>query len=344
MELPDTPSSRLGGQLTDSTEETPAALEDHYPGLLSIGEPLVELCQDGDEVLVGAGGDALNVAARAVAHGLRARLACVLSPDALGEWLAARIRALGVEVHARIGRGSTGLYGIRTASGGERSFSYWRFETAAAELRPEDVKEIPSGFTILFVSGITQALSESAELAIDTAVAAASLAGMIVAYDPNYRASLWAPRGGVEAARFAAERVLQHIDILLPSAEDCRHLWELSHPREASERLGRDTAHVVVKSGAEGAWLNVAGHGIRVPSPPAPHLVDTTGAGDAFTGAYLAGIARGLGAEMAATNAARAASRTVAFHGAMRDLSHGGNPRSVADVLERPPDRQSPTC
>ncbi len=338
METPETPSASPEARFAHGHHDGP--LEPvGGAGLLSIGEPLVEFCQQGDDLIVGVGGDALNVAARAAAHGLRSRLVCVLSPDALGEWLAGGIRALGVELHARVGRGSTGLYGIRTAVGGERSFSYWRFETAAAELCSEDVKVMPEGFTILFVSGITQALSEEAELAIDAAVASASRSGMVVAYDPNYRAPLWAPRGGVEAARLAAERVLKQVDILLPSAEDCRLLWELPDPREASKRLGGETAHVVVKSGPDGAWLNIDGRGIRVPGHPASHLVDTTGAGDAFTGVYLAGLARGLKEKMAAVRAVEVASQTVTFPGALRDLTHAGDPGSTACPQDLSPDK-----
>jgi sulfofructose kinase len=71
-----------------------------------------------------------------------------------------------------------------------------------------------------------------------------------------------------------------------------------SEPAEAVRRLwnsGRDT--VVVTAGEQGAWFLTAGDNeVRHESAPVVPVVDTTGCGDVFHGAYAAALARGEGA------------------------------------------------
>lgn len=78
--------------------------------------------------------------------------------------------------------------------------------------------------------------------------------------------------------------------------------------------LGID--QVVVTMGAEGSlWLNVGrGTEARIPAVPV-NPVDTTGAGDTFTGFLVAGLDRGLPMEQALTLASRAGALMVTRHG-----------------------------
>ncbi|MEM6758867.1 MAG: ribokinase [Pseudomonadota bacterium] len=78
--------------------------------------------------------------------------------------------------------------------------------------------------------------------------------------------------------------------------------------------LGID--HVIVTMGGEGSlWLDVAARSeLRVPAVSVTP-VDTTGAGDTFTGFLLAGLDRGMPMEQALTLATRAGAIMVTRHG-----------------------------
>jgi len=75
--------------------------------------------------------------------------------------------------------------------------------------------------------------------------------------------------------------------------------------------LSRHVPLVVVKQGGAGALVARSGEvRTRVPAVPATP-VDTTGAGDAFTGAFLAALLAGTRPEEAAAEGCRAGARAV---------------------------------
>src|SRR5581483_4432970 len=63
--------------------------------------------------------------------------------------------------------------------------------------------------------------------------------------------------------------------------------------RAAIERWRSARARVVVKLGAGGSWIVGGGVEVRAPAPRVRRVVDSTGAGDAFNGGFLAAVLRG---------------------------------------------------
>jgi sugar/nucleoside kinase (ribokinase family) len=93
-------------------------------------------------------------------------------------------------------------------------------------------------------------------------------------------------------------------------------------PAEAARRLVRRTgrADVIVRAGPDGCVMATRRPGLaadlsHIPAP-AVTAVDTTGAGDAHSGVFLAGLAAGLTADDAARRANAAAALTVTRAGA----------------------------
>jgi len=84
---------------------------------------------------------------------------------------------------------------------------------------------------------------------------------------------------------------------------------------EAFEALAAQVPHTVVTIGQEGALISSAGSRMHVPAEPCVP-VDLTGAGDAFAGAYLFGLTRGLETRQAAAQAARLARSVICQVGA----------------------------
>ncbi|WP_097869358.1 carbohydrate kinase family protein [Streptomyces sp. rh34] len=83
-------------------------------------------------------------------------------------------------------------------------------------------------------------------------------------------------------------------ELLLPNADEARLLTGLPAPESAAAELSRWFPRVVVTLGARGAVLAAGGEVVgRVPAPPVREPVDSTGAGDAFTGGFLAALLAG---------------------------------------------------
>ncbi|WP_327350206.1 sugar kinase [Streptomyces sp. NBC_01321] len=78
-------------------------------------------------------------------------------------------------------------------------------------------------------------------------------------------------------------------DLLLPNADEARLLTGLPEPADAAAKLSLQVPRVVVTLGEDGVLLAVAGTVTRrIPAVQVRGAVDSTGAGDAFTGGFLA--------------------------------------------------------
>jgi ribokinase len=113
-----------------------------------------------------------------------------------------------------------------------------------------------------------------------------------------------------DAAAVAA--VLPHLDLLFLNAVEARQLQDATgNPPEA---LGVED--VIVTLGAEGArhFHGTTGAVQDIPAMPVTP-VDTTGAGDTFTGYVLAGLDLGMPMAQAMAQASRAAALMVTRHG-----------------------------
>ncbi|MGW7072649.1 carbohydrate kinase family protein [Streptomyces sp. NPDC054855] len=145
--------------------------------------------------------------------------------------------------------------------------------------------------------------------AAETALAAARARGVPVSVDPASAGFL--TELGVE--RFLA--AVEGVDVLLPSEGELRLLEEAGGPEEAAAKLSRRFPAVVVKRGAAGALVAREGE-VRAEIPALPATaVDSTGAGDAFTGAFLATHLSGAGLGEAAAEGCRAGARAVELVG-----------------------------
>ncbi|WP_338760974.1 sugar kinase [Massilia sp. METH4] len=253
------------------------------------------------------GGDVLNSLVTAARQGARTAFLSRVGDDPFGAGLRAAWAEEGIDAsHAPLVPGENGVYFISLDAQGERSFTYRRAGSAAAHLT---AAEIDAAFIAsarcLLLSGITQAISPGARAATLAAARAARAHGVAVAYDPNYRPRLW---GNPEAARVACAELLPWVDILLPSLPADAGILP-GAPQELVD-------HVVVKHGEAGCEVWLRGERTAVPAVPAT-VVDTTGAGDAWNGAYLAALLRGEAPVAAAGIANRVAAAKLAHRGAI---------------------------
>lgn len=214
-----------------------------------------------------------------------------------------------------------GLYAITLDAAGERSFSYWRSDSAARRLADDrDALRVSlAGRDLIHVSGITLAiLTPEARAVLRDELALARKGGALVAFDPNWRPALWP---GPEAAQRAMTELLSICDIALPSWPDEGLLFGDRTPEDACKRLlALGVREVALKLGPQGALVvaqDQAGQIIPARRDVAPR--DTTGAGDGFNGAYLAARLAGHAPTSAARIGHRLAAEVIAVYGALAE-------------------------
>jgi sugar/nucleoside kinase (ribokinase family) len=128
---------------------------------------------------------------------------------------------------------------------------------------------------------------------------------------------------GPLAARIPAsvlERVLPRCDWLSCNEREAAQLSGAEDPAEAARVLASRARNVIVRTGPDGCFLGSVSSGsasldsAHVPAPGVT-VVDTTGAGDAHAGAFLAALAEGLSPLAAARRANAAAAFSVTRRG-----------------------------
>lgn len=109
------------------------------------------------------------------------------------------------------------------------------------------------------------------------------------------------------------------LDAFLPSEQEIREIWSASDPVAwLADRARAGRCHMVGKFGGRGSVVAEAGGGrlIHVPALPA-EVRDTTGAGDAFCGGFLAGLASGQDPARAAAMGTVSAAYVIEAVGAL---------------------------
>ncbi len=300
--------------------------------LLCMGEPMLEFSQlpanaDGSQhYLEGFGGDTSNAAVAAARQGASVGYVTGLGMDMPSERFMALWAREGVDTTCvmRSERYQTGVYFVTHDAAGHH-FLHYRAGSAAAMYSVADVPVAAIvAARMLYVSGISQGISDSACDAVFAAIDVATSHGVSVAYDTNYRPRLWPP-ARAEAVMHAAMRSTTYA---LPGFDDVRVLTGLTDPDAMLDfylRLGPRV--VVLRIGAEGCYVATTERRLRIPAFPVV-AVDATGAGDVFCGAFLARILAGDEATVAARYASVAAALACTGYGAV-------GPIPMADVVRQ---------
>ncbi len=233
-----------------------------------------------------AGGAVANVAVAVRKLGYHSAFIGKVGKDMQGEFLIKSLADVGVNITGIVSdeKVFTTLAFVALSPEGERSFSFCRKPGADTTLQLFEVDEnIIKNSRVLAVGS----LSLTAEPSRSTTRHALNFArgnGVIVAYDPNYRASLWPSE---EVAVEQMRSLLPLVDVMKLSDEEIKLICDVETPEEAAEYLLNEGIRVVcVTLGKKGAFVATKEgsryvNGIDIPP------TDTTGAGDAFWGGFL---------------------------------------------------------
>ena len=278
-----------------------------------IGEAMIELSMDGDQAHLAVAGDTLNTAIylKRSWPDVTVDYVTCLGQDMLSNRIVEFIAAndLGHANIQRIAHKSPGLYAINTAPDGERSFTYWRGDSAARQMFSGADFRVLEQFDSLYLSGITLAiLPQNIRLALLEWLYAAPVQ---VIFDSNYRAHLWEDR--TTAQKIIAE-FWQRADIALPSIDDEMDVFGETEAQVA-QRFLMQAKSGALKRGARGPLS--LGEPVDAQYEPVTEVMDTTAAGDSFNGGYLGALLSGKG-QAAALQAGHAmAAWVVQFRGAI---------------------------
>lgn len=259
----------------------------------------------GSDLAESAGGKGANQAAAAARLGSRTALLARVGDDAFGELLLEAQRAAGTDVrHVLVGKGArTGTAMIIVGPDGDNSIVV--SPGANARLGPDDVTTARS---LLASSAVISLQLEIPLRTVRAAVAAARETGTRVVLNPS------------PAPRSLDPELLAAADPLVVNEHEARQLSGLPDGTPAQWARALRTAgarSVVVTLGSEGALaLDATAADTTAVPGIAVTAVDTTGAGDAFTGALAARLADGEPLAEAVRFAVRVGAASVTRAGA----------------------------
>jgi 2-dehydro-3-deoxygluconokinase len=219
-----------------------------------------------------------------------------LGRDEFGAFICNSIRSEGVDCRHVIYDEAhrTGIM-FKQISTGETSVTYYRQDSAASHMRPEDLDDsMFEGVKYLHISGITPVLSEDCYETMQRAIELAQMHQVKISFDPNIRRKLWKDHDYTGRIR---EIALQS-QVLLMGLDEAEVLFGSKEPEVLAESIFKEAGVEVaaLKNGAEGAWI-LNRSGCRQIAPYPCKCIDPVGAGDGFNAGFLAGLLEGKDVE-----------------------------------------------
>ncbi len=319
------------------------------PSAVTLGEGLAVLVarpgplEDSATFERTAGGAEANVATVLAQLDIGAGWISRVGNDGFGRYLVRHLARRGIDVDAVVvdparptaiyvkerGAGSTAATDLAE---GESRMHYFRGGSAASALSPADLtapaaKRLLDKAALVHVTGITTALSESANRLTHELVSAPRR-GRLVSFDLNYRPALWASRSA-DASEVLA-RHARHSDVVFLGADEALAVFGTGDPAQL-RALFPEPEHLIVKNDAH----SVTGfRGNERADVPALRLdvVEKIGAGDAFAGGFLAGLLHGLGHEERIRLGHLCAAAALTGHGDIAQLPPGDHLEALASL------------
>ena len=291
--------------------------------ILSVGECMAEFSPDEQlgKFNLGFAGDTFNTAWYIANNhsDINSSYFSKVGDDELSDKMLKFMSANRVDItHVKKVSGSTiGLYLISLVNG-ERTFSYWRNNSAATLLGQNitDLKYAVKKQDMIYFSGITLAiLDPRSRDNLFACLKSARRSGKKIAFDPNLRPKLWSDKKEMCDVIMAGANVS---DIILPSFED-EATWFLdADPMSTLKRYQKVGAETVVVKNAGEPVSFISNQGIGTHSvEPIEIVVDSTAAGDSFNSEILVGVLRKIPLTEAISNGANLAKKVIMGHGAL---------------------------
>lgn len=238
------------------------------------------------------GGAPANVAMHLAEYGQAVRFVTGFADDPAGGRLREMFIRRGVDVSfaSTYPQSRTPLASVSLSPTGERTFRLYLRGSVLEQLHPELAEGDCLNDAYWFHFGSVMMAFPSTYSMTKALVDQARRRQVVVSCDVNIRPDVWEETGADPADILD---VLASVDVLKLSDED--FAWMRAHCRrhlnQPTDLLNGGPRLIAVTHGAHGATL-LTNHAIQTVPPPAVHVVDTTGAGDAFTAGLIMGLQR----------------------------------------------------
>ena len=255
--------------------------------ILIAGEALVDMVAKSDnkqEFAAIPGGSAFNVACALGLLGATTTFACPISKDTLGDVLMNTMQRCGVSPYlSQRTAAHTPLALVNVNELGQPSYAFYREGTADRMLEPLNLQKSLDGIHIMHITGfcLNEATDYRQWLKL---VKQAKAEGAIISVDPNVRESLISDP---DDYRERIKALLAIADVVKVSDEDLHYLYPDITLAAAVEKLKQLVALAIITYGAKGAEAYCAGKKSFEAAQKVEQLVDTVGAGDCFSAAYI---------------------------------------------------------
>ncbi|HIY22635.1 MAG TPA: carbohydrate kinase [Candidatus Flavonifractor merdigallinarum] len=276
------------------------------PEIVTMGEALIDLTQTAEDsghirhYAAFPGGAPANVAVAAARLGAKAAFIGKVGRDAFGASIRETLTRNQVDVSGlyESGKDLTTLAVVSVDAAGERSFAFYRTPGADTQLTREEAVQAIEAYEerpIFLHFGSVSLTAEPARSATLEAARRARELGILLSYDPNYRANLW-PDQETAVARMKEPLSLCHV---LKVAEEELELLTGIRDLEAGTRSLYEkygTPLIVATLGEGGSFYRLGTSTGQVPAQTV-QVADTNGAGDTFLGGLLSRLVRCGGLE-----------------------------------------------
>ncbi len=240
---------------------------------------------------VGIAGAESNLAIGLARLGVAASWFGRVGDDEFGRLITQVLRAEGVDTRAIVdSEAPTGLLFKERRAAWLNRVTYYRDGSAGSRLNISDLDlDLIANASLLHLTGITAALSETARETCWGAVAAARAAGTTVSLDLNVRRQLWQAGEAVPVLT----KLVQQADLVFATVDEARLMTDGVTELDLARGLAAlGPEQVILKRGKAGALALVGREQFEAPIFQVQE-VDPVGAGDAFAAGYLSEVLRG---------------------------------------------------
>ena len=259
---------------------------------VTLGELLIDFTpygkQDGRNLFMqNAGGSVANAAAALVTQGLTASYLGMVGDDQFGHFLKNTLIDIGIETSGLIlsKQYNTTLAFVHLFENAERDFSFYRKHGADIMFSKDDIDEEIIRDAKVFHFSCVSMTDEPSRSATYEGAKIASDNGVVISFDPNYRAPIW---NSEQEAKIHMQKGIEIADIVKISDNEVELLFPgLSFEQAAREILSLGVTLVYITLGSKGA-MYASRQGIGMQTGFKAKAVDSTGAGDCFTGSVIA--------------------------------------------------------
>lgn len=279
------------GKANEIKREGSCESEEKKFDVVALGEFLIDFTQSGVSqngmplFEQNPGGAPVNVLAALSRLNCKTAFIGAVGDDMHGRFLQKTLEDLHIDdCGLKLERGAYTTLAFVALKNGEREFSFSRKPGADTCLTEDDVDESLIKYCKILHVGSLSLTDEPSKSATKKAVRLAKENGVIVSFDPNYRASLW--KSEKEAVAAIGE-ILPQSDIVKLSEEEAYLILGQKDKAAAAEYvLSKGASLVAITLGSDGSELYTKTQRVKV-FPMKVRAIDTTGAGDAFLGGLL---------------------------------------------------------